>query len=214
MRSTRRPRAGLVEEIRALGQPPAPWDVAGPLFRRPLRAHRTPPQPRPRQSPPVRHPRIPRPGRHIPQELTAQRTFGVVLDTSGSVDTRLLAKARGAIASYADSRDVPAVRVVFCGAQDYDNGWMEPAEIAPRVRIRGRGGTVLQPRNPPPPGRPVVCWWSDDVRLVTPPAYAWRCFALPCHGSWASPAGSDLDCGGTAKGVCQRHHTDRRGQLR
>ena len=73
------------------------------------------------------------------------RTFGVVLDTSGSMDRRLLGRALGAIASYAVARDVPAVRVVYCDAQAYDNGWMHPFDIAGRVRVRGRGGTVLQP---------------------------------------------------------------------
>jgi predicted metal-dependent peptidase len=74
-----------------------------------------------------------------------QRTFGVVLDTSGSMDFRLLGKALGAIASYAVARDVPAARVVFCDAAAHDAGWLEPIEISGRVRVRGRGGTVLQP---------------------------------------------------------------------
>jgi predicted metal-dependent peptidase len=72
-------------------------------------------------------------------------TFGVVLDTSGSMDSRLLGKALGAIASYALARDVPAARVVFCDAAAYDAGYLPVAEIAGRVRVRGRGGTVLQP---------------------------------------------------------------------
>jgi predicted metal-dependent peptidase len=73
------------------------------------------------------------------------RTFGVLLDTSGSMDRALLARALGAIASYAISRDVPLVRVVFCDAAAYDEGYMPPEDIAWRVRIKGRGGTVLQP---------------------------------------------------------------------
>jgi VWA-like domain (DUF2201) len=138
--------AGLVEEIRALAQPPVPWDIRlarwfddhfAPVERRRsyARASR-------RQS---ATPDIPRPGRYTPPELLANRTFGVVVDTSGSMDSRLLGKALGAIASYAVSRDVPAVRVVFCDAEAHDNGWMEPRDIAGRVRVRGRGGTVLQP---------------------------------------------------------------------
>lgn len=138
--------AGLVEEIRALAQPPVPWDVRlarwfddhfAPVERRRsyARASR-------RQS---ATPDIPRPGRYTPPELLTNRTFGVVVDTSGSMDSRLLGKALGAIASYAVSRDVPAVRVVFCDAEAHDNGWMEPQDIAGRVRVRGRGGTVLQP---------------------------------------------------------------------
>jgi len=45
------------------------------------------------------------------------RVFGVVLDTSGSMDRTLLGKALGAIASYSISRDVLAGRVVFCDAR-------------------------------------------------------------------------------------------------
>ena len=56
-------------------------------------------------------PDIPRPGWHLPEELMQSRTFGVVLDSSGSMDRRLLGKALGAIASYAVTRDVQAVRV-------------------------------------------------------------------------------------------------------
>lgn len=61
------------------------------------------------------------------------------------MDARLLGKGLGAIAAYAVSREVPTVRVVFCDAEAHDNGWMPPEEIASRVRVRGRGGTVLQP---------------------------------------------------------------------
>ncbi len=71
--------------------------------------------------------------------------FGVVLDTSGSMDIRILGRALGAIASYADAREVPRVRVVFCDAAAYDAGWLTPQDIAGRVRVPGRGGTVIQP---------------------------------------------------------------------
>ena len=73
------------------------------------------------------------------------RTFAVVLDTSGSMSRALLSKALGAIASYATAREVALVRVVFCDAAYYDQGYMPPEAIAGRVRVRGRGGTVLQP---------------------------------------------------------------------
>jgi predicted DNA-binding transcriptional regulator YafY len=53
-----------------------------------------------------------------------QSTFGVVLDTSGSMERTVLARALGTIASYATSRDVPAVRVVFCDAAPYDEGYL------------------------------------------------------------------------------------------
>ncbi|WP_459708540.1 hypothetical protein [Actinophytocola sp. KF-1] len=68
-----------------------------------------------------------------------------MLDTSGSMDTQLLGKALGAIASYAMARDVPAARVVFCDAVAHDAGYLAPSDIAGTVKVRGRGGTVLQP---------------------------------------------------------------------
>jgi len=138
--------AGLVEEIRALTEPPVPWDVE---LARWFDDHFVPVERRRSYARASRRqaatPDIPRPGWHLPEELMQSRTFGVVLDTSGSMDRRLLGKALGAIASYAVTRDVQAVRVVFCDADAHDNGWMHPLDIAGRVRIRGRGGTVLQP---------------------------------------------------------------------
>src|SRR5262249_43581935 len=138
--------AGLIEEINALAQPPIPWDVE--LARwfddhfAPLEKIRSYARPSRRQS---STPDIPRP-RWIPDPVVDDgRTLGVVLDTSGSMDRSLLAKALGAIASYCISRDVAAVRVVFCDAATYDQGYVPPEEMAGRVKIRGRGGTILQP---------------------------------------------------------------------
>jgi hypothetical protein len=90
-------------------------------------------------------PGIPRPGWVRPEERVRLPTFGVVLDTSGSMDAKLLGKALGAIASYALARGVPAARVVFCDAVAYDAGYLPVEEIVGRVTVRGRGGTVLQP---------------------------------------------------------------------
>ncbi|MEV4458637.1 hypothetical protein [Microbispora sp. NPDC049633] len=91
-------------------------------------------------------PGIPRPGRLRPEEAVRRATFGVVLDTSGSMNVRVLGKALGAIASYATERDVPRARVVFCDAVAYDAaGYLPVEDIAGRVRVRGRGGTILQP---------------------------------------------------------------------
>ena len=138
--------AGLVEEIRALAQPAIPWDVE--LARwfddhfAPVEHRRTYARASRRQS---ATPDIPRP-RVAPVEAADDgRTFAVVLDTSGSMDRNLLARALGAIASYSTSRDVPAVRLVFCDAVAHDVGYVSPDDIAGRVRVRGRGGTVLQP---------------------------------------------------------------------
>lgn len=40
--------------------------------------------------------------------------------------------------------DVERVRVVFCDVVPYDQGFMDPADIAWAVQVRGRGGTRLQ----------------------------------------------------------------------
>lgn len=90
-------------------------------------------------------PEIPRPAWYRPEEVSPQRIFGVLLDTSGSMDRHLLAAALGSIASYSLARDVNHVRVVFCDAMAYDQGIMSPDEIARVVKARGRVGTRLQP---------------------------------------------------------------------
>jgi predicted metal-dependent peptidase len=138
--------AGLIEEIHALTQPPIPWDVElarwFDSYFAPLEKKRSYARPSRRQS---STPDIARPSYVIQPDQEDARTFGVLLDTSGSMDRALLAKALGAIASYAVSRDVPLARVVFCDAAAYDEGYMPPEDIASRVRIKGRGGTALQP---------------------------------------------------------------------
>ncbi|MGW7628690.1 vWA domain-containing protein [Streptomyces griseoincarnatus] len=174
--------AGLVEEIRALSHPPLPWDAR--LARwfdefvprpEPLRSFARPSR---RQA---STPDIPRAGRRYPPEEVARCTFGVVLDTSGSMNRTLLGKALGAIASYAESRDVPAARVVFCDAAPHDAGYVPVTEIAGRVRVRGRGGTVLQPgvdllerADDFPRGAPVLVitdGWCDVLRVRREHAY-------------------------------------------
>lgn len=138
--------AGLVEEIKALAVPPIGWDVA--LARWfderfvPLEKRRTYARASRRQS---STPNIPRPSWYVPLELAEGRTYGVILDTSGSMDRRILGKALGAIASYSLSRDVNFVRVVFCDAEPYDEGYINVEDISGRVQVKGRGGTVLQP---------------------------------------------------------------------
>ena len=138
--------AGLVEEIRALTKPAIPWDVE--LARwfdhwfTPLEKRRTFARPSRRQ---WATPDIPRPSRIFQDHLIESRTFGVVLDTSGSMDRTLLAGALGSIASYGAARDVPAARVVFCDAAAYDQGYLKVEDIAGAVKVKGRGGTALQP---------------------------------------------------------------------
>jgi predicted metal-dependent peptidase len=138
--------AGLIEDIRALSHPPIPWDVE--LARwfdeqfTPLEKTRSYARPSRRQS---STPDIPRPSWVVSRASLDGRTFGVVLDTSGSMNRPLLAAALGAIASYSAARDVPAARVVFCDAEAYDQGYMKSEDIAGTVKVKGRGGTVLQP---------------------------------------------------------------------
>jgi len=137
---------GLIEEIRALSHPPIPWDVE--LARwfdeqfTPIDKTRSYARPSRRQS---STPDIPRPNWVISQAALDGRTFGVILDTSGSMERGLLATALGAIASYSAARDVPAARIIFCDAEAYDAGYMKPEDIAGMVKVKGRGGTVLQP---------------------------------------------------------------------
>lgn len=138
--------AGLVAEIRALSMPPIPWEVElGKWFDYqfpPLEKHRTYARPSRRQG---ATPDIPRPSYALREQDLENRTFGVVVDTSGSMSFQLLGQALGSIASYAVSKDVPYVRVIFCDAAAYDVGYLSPDDIAGRVRVTGGGGTVLQP---------------------------------------------------------------------
>lgn len=136
----------FVEEVRALQHPPIPWDVKLgqwlDAFFPPLERRRSFARLSRRQA---STPDIPRPVWMNPPELMASRTFGVVLDTSGSMSPKLLAYALGAIASYALSREVAMVRVIHCDAWPHDIGYIEPEALLGRVAVRGRGGTVLQP---------------------------------------------------------------------
>lgn len=138
--------AGLVEEIRTLSQPPIRWDVElakwFDAYFFPVEKVRTYARISRRQ---FSTPDIPRPCWVPAADDERSRTFGVVLDTSGSMDTKLLGMALGAIASYSISRDVPLVRVVFCDAAAHDQGYLAVEAVADRVTVKGRGGTVLQP---------------------------------------------------------------------
>ena len=138
--------AGLVQEIRALAMPPIPWDVElGRWFDShflPLEAKRTYARPSRRQG---STPDIPRP-RYVTADVPEySRTYGVVVDTSGSMNAEMIGYALGAIASYSAAKEVPYARVVFCDADAYDAGYLAPDDIAGRVEVRGRGGTILQP---------------------------------------------------------------------
>ena len=138
--------AGLVEEIRALTTPPIPWDVElGKWFDYTfpnLEKHRTYARPSRRQG---STPDIPRPSYHYYENDLENRTFGVVVDTSGSMTNRQIGLALGAIASYAQAKDVPAARIVYCDADAYDAGYITPEQLLNKVKVTGRGGTALQP---------------------------------------------------------------------
>ncbi len=136
--------AGLIEEIKALAMPPIGWDVElgkwFDIYFKPLQKTRTYARPSRRQG---STPDIPRP-RHIPIPISDyNRTFGVVIDTSGSMKAKMIGYALGAIASYSATKDVPFARIIFCDAQTYDAGYLSPDDIAGRVEVKGRGGTIL-----------------------------------------------------------------------
>ena len=138
--------AALIEEIKALSMPPVPWDVElakwFDTWFTPIEKHRTYARPSRRQS---STPDIPRPSYAAPELPEYSRTYAVIIDTSGSMSPTLIGKALGAAASYSVAKDVPLVRVVFCDADAYDIGYVAPGDIAGRVMVKGRGGTILQP---------------------------------------------------------------------
>lgn len=138
--------AGLIEEIHALSMPPIPWDVQlGTWFVRQFpttQPHRSYARMSRRQS---SSPDIPRPAWIYPSEAQTEKTFGIVLDTSGSMSRALLAAALGSISSYSAARGVRAVRLVFCDAAVYDQGVVPPERLSEAVYVQGRGGTQLQP---------------------------------------------------------------------
>lgn len=98
-------RLGLVEEIRALSMPVIPWDVelarwfdeSFPPFGKTSYLCKT----SRRQG---ATPDIPRPSYALRSQDLESRTFGVVVDTSGSMSQKQLGMALGSIASYASQR--------------------------------------------------------------------------------------------------------------
>lgn len=138
--------AGIIQEIRTLAMPPIRWDVRLAHW---FDENILPKEKHPSYAYPSRRqastPDLPRP-RYIRTEIEKMAsTFGVIIDTSGSMSAEDIGKALGSISSYAASKDVPAVRVVFCDADAYDAGYIATDQIADRVKVIGRGGTRLQP---------------------------------------------------------------------
>lgn len=138
--------ASLVEAIRTLNQPAIPWQAKLAEWiqeRCPLpERRRSWARPSRRQS---ATPETPRPRFVEPDDERASRTFGVIVDTSGSMQRDELGKALGAIVAYSQAQGVKQVRLVYCDAQPYDEGFVAIDSLAARVQVRGRGGTVLQP---------------------------------------------------------------------
>ncbi len=140
--------AEMVEAIRALEAPVIPWDVQ---LGRWFDLHVAYPERRRSYMRPSRR-QSAAPDNPLPRTVLAEEhkhnahTFGVVLDTSGSMSRSLLAKSLGTIAQYALAHEVPGVRLVFCDAQPYDAGYIRPDDLLYEpVRVQGRGGTFLQP---------------------------------------------------------------------
>jgi predicted metal-dependent peptidase len=183
--------ADLEEEINSLDVDPVAWDVAlarwfeefvrGPLpVRTYARASR-------RQS---SSPDIPRPRWYTPDVRVPAFTFGVVLDSSGSMDRETLARALGAIASYAQERDVTQIRLVMCDAMPYDEGYVDPDTLRRSFPVKGRGGTFLSPAvnlllasADFPPDAPILVITDGgfEDELYVPRTHAW---VLPRTESW------------------------------
>lgn len=138
--------AGLVEAIRTLNQPVIPWQAKLAEWiqeRFPLpERKRSWARPSRRQT---ATPDTPRPRFIEPEDARTTRTFGVIIDTSGSMRRDELGKALGAVVAYSQAQAVKQVRLVYCDAQPYDEGFVPLDSLADRVQVRGRGGTVLQP---------------------------------------------------------------------
>lgn len=136
---------GLVEEIEAVLHPPPPWDVQLGRW-----ADAVIPDAEPRRSYARASrrqgstPDIPRPGLLALPEVDEDRTFAVLLDTSGSMSRKLLSRALGAVAQLAFGKRVRTLRLIYCDAAPVDAGWVSPEELMGVVQVSGRGGTVLQ----------------------------------------------------------------------
>jgi predicted metal-dependent peptidase len=137
----------LIDEIRALETPPDPWDVLlGRWFDEhipPLERIRTYGRPSRRQS---ATPGIARPRYIWPDMETAVKaTFGLIIDASGGLKASIAQRALGTIMSYALARNLPAVRVVLCGAEANDLGLVPTDELIQRFAVSERSSAVLGP---------------------------------------------------------------------
>ena len=137
----------LLDAIRRLEHPPPPWDVLlGRWFDEhvpPVERIRTYGRPSRRQS---ATPTIARPRYVWPDEENVQRgTFGLVLDTSGSMPPLVQAQALGAITAYALSRNISLIRVLTSGAELEDRGNVAAESLAQPLALSARSSATLQP---------------------------------------------------------------------
>ena len=137
----------LLDEMRALENPPLPWDVQlGRWFDEhipPIERVRTYGRPSRRQS---STPDIARPRYVWPDvENMVKGTFGLIVDTSGSLDLSYAALALGAITTYALSRSIPSVRLVLSGLELIDAGQTACDELFQSFRISERSAACIQP---------------------------------------------------------------------
>jgi predicted metal-dependent peptidase len=72
-------------------------------------------------------------------------TFGVVLDTSGSMSHRLLQQGLSAVVAFAERNGVSQIRLIMCDTRPFDEGFIPLRTLRRPYHIRGRGGTILQP---------------------------------------------------------------------
>ena len=179
--------AGLLEEIKSLFTPPVPWDVElarwmdahVPLLRDPLRTLR------PRQPPAVLDAGHSSSGPVYPAGvegcLHLWRCDGHLrLD-----GPETLGRALGAIASYSEARDVPAVRLVMCDAAPYDRGMVAPTELRGIYPCGGPWRHRAAARDQPPafarrlstaaPIMIITDGWCEEELLVPRD----HCFVLP-----------------------------------
>jgi len=137
--------ASLAEEIKHISQPPIPWDVdLGRWFDEEFAAaekRRTYGILNRRQ---YSTPDIPRPG-YIGVPVDQARTFAVIFDTSLSMNRVMMAKGLGAVISFSLAKDIKRIRLVYCDAVPYDEGYILVEDLMNYVNVKGRGGTVLQP---------------------------------------------------------------------
>lgn len=68
----------------------------------------------------------------------------VLIDTSGSVDDRVIEEALGGIRGLCGNLDVVRLRIFSCDAAAHDHGWQKPWNAGSGLRLLGGGGTSLQ----------------------------------------------------------------------